>query len=163
MSLDFVPVKPIRGGRPMDGLYNRLASDPLWVTQAKLNGIRALWDGADLWSRTGGRATYKLNSRNLAVLRRVSQLTDGELLPDGRYFPFDLPDHTGPLVERWAALEALAAQYDLTLCPTGVAWADVERLSWEGVVFKRLSSKYPKAYSEGKTTPDWVKYRAEWL
>ena len=157
--LDFAPVKPIRGGRPLDELYLQLAEDPEWVCQAKLNGIRAIWTGKTLWSRTGNLITQKLAPVSLDRVRGVTHRLDGELLSDGRYLVFDLPDDKGPLTDRWSRLVDLG----IPLCPTNVVWARVVEHGWEGVVFKKLASKYPKALADGKTTPSWVKYRAEWL
>ena len=164
IQIPFVPVKPIRGGRPMDKLYNQLAADPAWVCQAKLNGKRAIWDGEYLWSRTGNRITPFQAGKALAALAIVPTCLDGELVKDV-FYAFDLPDHEGPLHERWALLKTIIP-YDFEhfkICPSGVSWEDVSEHKWEGVVFKRLNSKYEKAMSEGKTTPAWVKYRAEWL
>jgi len=173
-GLPFHPVKPVRGGKPLDGLFLRLAEDPKWVTQAKLDGQRAIWDPnqARLWSR---RET-PITGPSL-VLEALSQITvplDGEYVPvkgshgrDGTYWVFDLPEHKGPLSERWEALSFLLKGLDapglVNLCPSNVDWAEVTPNSWEGVVFKRCCSPYVKAMRPDKTTPSWVKYRAEWL
>ena len=178
MGLPFQPVKPVRGGRPLDGLFAQLTADPKWVAQAKMDGQRAVWDPdaptggnrGTLWSR---RDRPIHSPRVLPVLNEVGVTLDGEYIPVkggrglGTYWVFDLPDHPGYLPERWAALEALVTSLgvpDLVrLCPSGVEWSEVEENGWEGVVFKRLLTKYPKSMTPNKTTPWWVKYRAEWL
>lgn len=162
-EIPFVPVKPIRGGKPLDKLYRQLEADPAWVCQAKLNGKRCIWDGEVLWTRTGNRVPVPNIRGVLAALTGVSTVIDGELIKDV-FWAYDLPDHTGPLYERWAMLERLIrpGSAHLKLCPSGVRWDDVALNGWEGVVFKRLSSKYEKAKVEGKTVSSWVKYRAEW-
>jgi ATP-dependent DNA ligase len=178
VGLPFQPVKPVRGGRPLDDLFAQLTADPKWVVQAKMDGQRAVWDPD---SPTGGNRGTLWSRRELpihspsvlAVLNEVDEVLDGEFIPvkggrgSGTYWVFDLPDHRGYLPERWAALEALVKSLgvpDLVrLCPSGVEWPEVEANGWEGVVFKRLASKYPKAMTPNNTTPKWVKYRAEWL
>jgi ATP-dependent DNA ligase len=155
--IPFCPVKPIRGGRPLDGLFRKLMVDPMWVCQAKLDGRRAIWDGQTLWSRQGNR----LPKHNLDG---IPVTMDGEWMDD-TFHAFDLPDHGGGLRERWADLTALVEQYrrpGLALCPLTTEWADIQQWGWEGVVFKRWSSLYPKSMQDGKTTAEWVKYRAEW-
>lgn len=172
--IPFIPVKPIRGGRPLDDLYRQLAADPEWVCQAKMNGKRAIWDPSSktLWSRTGNRVTPHQAKGVLETLRDCPVTLDGELITrrttgEEIFWAFDLPDHRGTLRERWVELEGVLSGYDRTsfveLCPSSVHWEDVEQHGWEGVVFKRAASKYEKARVEGKETASWVKYRAEWL
>lgn len=161
MNIPFWPVKPIRGGRPLDGLYGKLSTSKDWMCQAKMNGKRVIWDGEVLWSRQGNR----LNNAISEALEGVHQTLDGELVKDGLWV-FDLPDHPGTLTERWGALAGWVRRMDhpkIQLCPSEVAWQDVEREGWEGVVFKKRTSKYPKSRFDGRETADWVKYRAEWL
>ncbi len=173
-SLPFCPVKPIRGGRPLDSLFNQLTNDPNWVCQAKMNGKRAIWDPASrtLWSRSGNRVTPHQASEVLQHLQGCPVALDGELITrrsTGQevFWAFDLPDSTLPLVDRWVELRNVISNFNRTsyieLCPSGVSWAEVESQGWEGVVFKKLTSRYEKAYTEGRTTANWVKYRAEWL
>lgn len=158
----------------MDDLFNRLMVDPNWTCQAKMNGKRAIWDPSSqtLWSRSGNRVTPHQAAGVLQDLVDVPVSIDGELVTrrgtgEEVFWAFDLPDHTGSLRERWVDLQDLMSNFNrssnLEICPSSVQWADVERFGWEGVVFKKLASKYEKAYSEGKTTASWVKYRAEWL
>jgi ATP-dependent DNA ligase len=131
----------------MNALYQRLAADPAWMCQAKINGCRALWDGAELRTRNGQWLDAP------AELAAVSERIDGEYL-GGVFYAFDLVDHAGTLDERWAALLALGIQ----TIPAWVSWRDVARERWEGVVFKRRDSVYPRA--QKKTTSDWIKFRA---
>ena len=140
-------IKPISGGRPMNALYQRLAADPAWMCQAKVDGCRALWDGRELRTRNGQRLDAP------AELHGIAERIDGEYL-GGVYYAFDLVDHPGTLDERWAALQAL----DIQTIPAWVSWRDVQRNQWEGVVFKRRDSVYPRARK--KTTSSWVKFRA---
>lgn len=157
--IPFVPVKPAAGGRPLGALYRRLARDPAWVAQAKLDGHRAIWDGRALWSRQGRRITRAPAA--VAALAGLDITLDGELMRSGVYWVFDLPDHAGVLAERWVGLEEIVAGLDsefVQLMPSGVCWADVGPAGWEGVVVKRLASRYPLS-----PTPNWIKYRAVWL
>lgn len=161
MSLPFHLVKPMRGGKPLDGLYRQLEADPGWICQAKVNGKRALWDGTTLWSRQGN----KIESPVAEALVGLKVMLDGEFLQDKLYL-FDVPSHTGTLVERWKQVQevvgSLASPF-VVVCPLVRVWDEVPQNGWEGVVFKRLDSKYPVAFSEGKQTTAWIKYRAEWL
>lgn len=152
--IPFVPAKPIRGGRPLDRLYMQLDSDPDWTCQAKINGQRGIWDGRALWHRTG----LRVYDRAITDWLPSGTMLDGEI-KDGTFWAFDMPDVNAPLDVRLAAL----ADLGIERVPMDVEWAAVKRNGWEGVVFKRLSSLYPRPNREGVTFPGWVKYRAEWL
>ena len=174
-GLPWHPVKPVRGGRPLDDLYLRLAEDPDWVCQAKLDGRRALWDGDRLWSRQGN--LLELCEPITALLREHASGVelDGEYLTvkgTGRreacFYPFDIPTHFSKMLDaRWELLEGVVKKMSGTgyveLCPSEVSWEDVEEHAWEGVVFKKRTSKYKRGITPGKTVGHWVKYRAEWL
>ena len=45
--------KPRSGGRPHNAVMQRLASDPAWMAQAKIDGWRARWRDGELRSRAG--------------------------------------------------------------------------------------------------------------
>lgn len=165
--MPFHPVKPIRGGRPLDRLYCQLAKDPEWVCQAKIDGQRTVWSGGTLWSRRELKIVRAPEVE--AALGNAKEVFDGELVIKGgkqHYYLFDLPDHPGSLAERFARLRehvsAIGSPH-VSLCPSGVEWEQVDQEQWEGVVFKRLNSKYPKGVTPNTTTPTWIKYRAEWL
>lgn len=169
------PVKPIRGGCPLDDLYEEFAGDPKWVCQAKLDGRRALWDGSTLWSRQGNRLDQC--KPILELLRKYASGVelDGEYMvvkgtsqKEACFYPFDIPTHhKKPLSKRWGllmgVLEPMVGSGLVEPCPHDVTWEQVETNGWEGVVFKRLSSFYKRGISPGQTTPSWIKYRAEWL
>ena len=162
-EIPFHPMKPMKGGPPLSEVYRRLEMSADWMCQAKLDGKRVLWDGKMLWSRQGNRLD---NAVSLA-LAGFTQMLDGELMPDGRFWVYDLPDEArNPLQNRWAkiddSLNQLNCPFILT-CPVGLDWKEVPENKWEGVVFKRLRSRYPKGRTPGEVTDDWVKFRAEWL
>jgi ATP-dependent DNA ligase len=166
------PVKPMRGGTPLNGLYRRLASSPEWVCEAKLDGVRAFWDGEELWSRTGNKLPRCEEVKK--HLPRSLQL-DGELVygkdnEPTRYWVFDFAGPKG--FDRLAAfytdrraviadlLKALSpACGDVVKLTPYVTWDDVERLGLEGVVFKRKDSLYEMAHRPGVKVPYWVKFR----
>ena len=168
-EMPFQLVKPIRGGVPLDEYYLRLASDTSWVCQAKMNGKRALWDPESgvLWSRHGNSITNAVQV--VQALSNIALLVDGELIvKDGTavFYAFDLPDVDATLSERWRALAAVIDSLNaecVKLVPTEVRWDDVKSNAWEGVVFKRRSSRYVKGLTADKTISAWVKYRAEWM
>ncbi len=149
--------KPARGGRPLDAHYQRLARDPEWVCQAKIDGWRAVAHRGVLRTRTGNPidapAVVSALPAHLAI--------EGEWhKPSGTFYAFDLPQHPGSYAERWRALvEALTPCQAVQLIPHRVTWADVAEHGWEGVVFKWLPGRYPNA----GVTPVWMKYRAAWL
>ena len=150
--------KPARGGRPLDVGYRALASDPAWVCQAKIDGWRAVWDGDALRTRSGKPIRIPPQVRDALP---AGVVLEGEWEPTrGRLWLFDAPTHPGTLRERWAALQGLfCASECVQPIPHGVTWDQVEPHGWEGVVWKRLDSRYPCA----GVTWDWIKYRAEWL
>ena len=149
--------KPARGGRPLDAHYQRLARDPEWVCQAKIDGWRAVAYRGVLRTRSGNPidapAVVSALPAHLAI--------EGEWhKPSGTFYAFDLPQHPGSYAERWRALvEALTPCQAVQLIPHRVTWADVAEHGWEGVVFKWLPGRYPNA----GVTPTWMKYRAAWL
>ena len=149
--------KPARGGRPLDAHYQRLARDPEWVCQAKIDGWRAVAYRGVLRTRSGNPidapAVVSALPAHLAI--------EGEWhKPSGTFYAFDMPAHPGSYAERWRALvEALTPCQAVQLIPHRVTWADVAANGWEGVVFKWLPGRYPCA----GVTPVWMKYRAAWL
>jgi len=120
--------------------------------------VRAYWDGAELWSRTGLRLP-RCDDIRAALPRGIA--FDGEVVR-GTYWVFDLPNCAGIYTERRSALVctlALVRGARVRLTPH-VTWEDVERLGLEGVVFKRKKSRYPPlAHRPGVQTPAWVKFR----
>jgi len=179
-ALPFWPVKPIRGGKPFDGLYQKLASSSDWMCQAKINGKRGIWDGHKLWSRSGELVTIEKARDVYAELEGCPTVFDGELLTSGTpglrtddgkalFLVFDLPDHPGTLDERVRDLtEIFSTEFNTSrnvrMCPMNVSWAEVEAFNWEGVVFKRRNSLYIKGRKgPGQEVPAWIKYRKEWL
>jgi len=162
-EIPFHPVKPIKGGPPLSEVYRRLELSPDWMCQAKLDGRRVVWDGKILWSRQGNRLD---NAVSLA-LGGFGQTLDGELMPDGHFWVYDLPDEArNPLTNRWSKIDEVVQQLSCPFihkCPVVLDWKEVPENKWEGVVFKRLRSRYPKGRKPGEVTDDWVKFRAEWL
>ena len=127
-----------------------------------------MWDPTGtLWSRQGNQ----INNADevCANMKSVDFLVDGELIIKGKsatYYWFDLPGHKGTLTERWQDLTVLHRRVKsdcIQLIPTEVNWDDVIANEWEGVVFKKRKSTYTQSVTPDKTTPNWIKYRAEWL
>lgn len=164
------PVKPTSGGQPLNGLYRQLASSPDWVQEAKLDGVRAYWDGFDLWSRTGNKLPRCEEVK--AVLPRGIPF-DGEIvygLEGPVFWLFDMPGlpEGQAYTQRRATLEHIYKGFHdktklcIKLTPY-VTWDDVERLSLEGVVFKKRDSRYEMAHRAGVKTASWVKFVARLL
>ena len=103
--MEWYPLKPIPGGQPCKGFFDRLMADPIWVCEAKLDGRRAIWDGKMLWGRQGQLLP---KCSHVAPFLEGQQALDGEWMGN-ELWCFDLPDHPGTFLERRAALEELVA------------------------------------------------------
>ena len=154
--------KPRSGGRPHNACMQRLASDPAWMAQAKIDGWRARWRDGELRSRAGMRLHQcpaliaELQDR-AAGLWIDAEITFSGSKADAQLWCFDLPGLALPLQERLTALRQICeGGKRMRLIPCDVQWQDVEREAWEGLVFKRRASAYPRT----KITADWIKYRA---
>lgn len=154
--------KPAPGGKPLAGWYQRLASSDDWTCEAKMDGVRALWTGFRLLTRTGNHIPH---SEGASAALEGRPCMDGEF-SDGVFWAFDLPDHGGDYDGRRRDLDVLLGSAGgdyLEAMPAFTDWRGVKMFGWEGVVFKRRSSLYPRAFRQGVTTPDWIKFRAAWL
>lgn len=159
-EMPFQLIKPIKGGPPKKDLYNSLANSPDWICQAKLDGKRALWDGQTLWSRQGNVIEGKVSD----ALSGIATLFDGEWVK-GVFYIFDLPDSPHALSDRIAGIASIVDLIHSPVireCPRVVDWSEVRKHGWEGVVFKRSTSRYRRAHVANSETSDWVKFRAEW-
>lgn len=165
-ELPFQLIKPIRGGIPLGDFYTKLENDPNYVCEAKMNGKRNLWAGGIMWSRSG--LVWSRNSEVGDALKATvpDTVIDGELMAQaGVLWAFDLPNHPGIYEERRETLARLVEKINsplVRLMPY-VRWSDVGANGWEGVVFKKKGTRYRKGRTEGQTTSDWLKFRAEWL
>ena len=161
--MNWYPVKPMPGGRPLGGLFTRLRDDPAWHCEAKIDGIRAVWEYEQLWTRTRRKLEVPDDLRRALAALTWDVPLDGELR-DGVYWVFDTPDSPAPLRARRALLAGLLRQVPepVRLMPLAT-WDEVIEQDWEGCVFKRLESVYEKSTARNSTTPDWIKYRKEWL
>lgn len=141
--------KPIPGGQ-----WPPPPTPPGWVAEVKVDGWRAVLAFGRVYSRGG---------RSLGFGPRIPSLhLDGEWHA-GAFRAFDVEIPMATYYERRARLEQLAAQinsghppYPLHLVPHApVDLADLDPAA-EGIVWKRLESRYPLTNSE---TSDWVKFR----
>lgn len=154
--------KPRSGGRPHNAVMQRLASDPAWMAQAKIDGWRARWRDGALRSRAG-MLLHQCPALIAELQEHAAGLwIDAEITfsagdkADAQLWCFDLPALALPLHERLEVLRGICeAGNRMRLIPCDVAWQDVEREAWEGLVFKRRDSAYPRT----KVTDSWVKYR----
>ena len=148
-------------------------TDPAWIFERKLDGIRllAFRDGADVRLLTRNRLP-----RNLPhVADAIRALTVHDVVLDGEsawdegsdvaYHIFDMPWLNGrsltalPLVERYALLDEFAFTAPLgRVAPvTGPKpWEHACREGWEGVIAKRLDSPY-----EHRRSRNWLKMKCE--
>jgi ATP-dependent DNA ligase len=146
-------VRPISGGAIGNSLCRKLCADPDWLTQAKLDGKRVLWDGRKLWSSHGNQLHLPTVTDGLPG----GWTLDGELV-GGTVYWFDIA-MPGSLRHRLAVLE----ESGVRLIPTPGcwvhAWQQADQHSWEGIVCKRLDSTYPRGHRPRTTTPSWVKFK----
>ena len=154
--------KPRNGGRPGNAVMQSLLSDPDWMAQAKIDGWRSRWQSGQLRSRAG-----MILNQCPELIAELKQRANGMHIDaeitfsagdrsDAQLWCFDLPDLAMPLVDRLKVLRQICAGGQrMRLIPCDVSWCDVETEAWEGLVFKRLASDYPRT----KVTNDWIKYR----
>lgn len=142
------PTRPAHGGRPLSPLFRALLDSGAWAMEAKVDGVRAVWDGSAWWSRHGRRLATGPDLHGAPAL-------DGELL-DGELWAFDLPLHPGTYDQRRRALSGIVDGLEgVRLVPQLTTWE--EAAPYEGVVMKLRSSLY-------RCKPhDWLKFRAAWL
>ena len=157
------PGKPRRvyGGAALDVL---LGSGE-WTCQAKLDGARRLvrieGGKVKLWTRKGKRVYHAGLCDALSAWGGGDLWLDGEWI-GGALYVFDAPssrplflrratvadvvDVVGsPLVRRMPTLDTLGG------------YREALELGFEGVVYKRLDSRYPWAAQPGGLTNDWLK------
>ena len=79
-GIPFWPAKPIRGGIPLDPFFQELMADPAWMSQAKLDGRRAVWDGHGvLWSRQGNNIN-EIAPSVVQAMASIKTEVDGEFI-----------------------------------------------------------------------------------
>ncbi len=140
-----------------------------WLLSEKLNGCRAFWDGANLWSRGGKRVTLPAHIR--ATLPEGVRL-DGELwagregftearvavqfgrwTPRCRFTVFDAPDSPGTWAQRIAEAGRLYADcVGFTVCESlqhaNAMLLEVQSAGGEGLVFR---SPIATGYERGRS------------
>ncbi len=161
------PGKPRRvyGGAALDVLL----SSGGWTCQAKLDGARRLvrieGGRAKLWTRKGKRVYHAGLCDALSAWDGSDLWLDGEWY-GGALYVFDAPrqdiptrplsrrlmdvrfvvdDIASPLVRRMPALDVQGG------------YVEALGLGFEGVVYKRLDSRYPWAAQPGGLTNEWLK------
>lgn len=167
------------GRHPVD--VRKLVETGDWILDAKLDGVRAwLMPDGRILNRKGVDVTYKFPD----VVTPASEIVDGEIVAaDGtfettliresqenrstirrlaesspcHFVAFDLPERDDPYSERRRRLVADAGPALMAITPMGYDAdfiAKVQEVGLEGVIAKRLASKY----QYGKRSADWVKH-----
>jgi bifunctional non-homologous end joining protein LigD len=143
---------------------------PEWIFQRKFDGIRllAFKDAAGIRLLSRNRLPQKLPpiAEALALLPVSDFILDGEVTWEGlAYHVFDVPWLDGrdltalPLEERLALLRALPLTPPLHQVATlheARPWEHACRERWEGVIAKRVGSRY-----EQRRSPHWLKMKCE--
>lgn len=158
------PGKPRRvyGGAALDVLL----SSGQWTCQAKLDGARRLvrieGGRVKLWTRKGKRVCHAELTEALSALGGADLWLDGEWV-GGALYVFDLPG-AAPLARRVSTLRYLVEDVIDSPLVRRMPTLDVHggyreaiALGFEGVVYKRLDSRYPWAAQPGGLTNDWLK------
>jgi bifunctional non-homologous end joining protein LigD len=182
-NIDVLTAAPTTAGAMKAVLTDERFSDPAWIFERKLDGIRciAIRDGSTL--RMLSRNDLSLNDRYpeiaaaLSAQERARFAVDGEVVAvSGRfqdegprlYHVFDVLWLDGvdvrsrPLLERKALLrDALTWEDPLRLVPHRDAdgeamFAEACAAGWEGVIAKRADSPYTD-----KRSRDWLKFKCE--
>jgi DNA ligase 1 len=130
--LPWLPAAARASGRPLmlANVYRQgLPLADYWVSE-KYDGVRAYWDGQQLWTRHGHRIhaprwftrgwpTQPLDGElwaghgrfTVASSAAAKDVADDEAWRDLRYMVFDLPAHPGRFDERLTALTALLSAH----------------------------------------------------
>ena len=157
------PGKPRRvyGGAALDVLLGSGG----WTCQAKLDGARRLvrieGGKVKLWTRKGKRVYHEGLCEALSAWDGSDLWLDGEWI-GGALYVFDAP-RCAPLALRVAAVADVvgAVASPLVRCMPTLdvqgGYREALGLGFEGVVYKRLNSRYPWAAQPGGLTDDWLK------
>lgn len=172
---------------PNNPFFLRLDNDPEWVAGVKKNGWHVLVDSRKanmLWTRNKTEIPDKLTElrREIALLIPENTIVDGELIHKrtinikGRLYLFDIIVYRGkelhnlPLRERRKYLDDIMCN---NVCPEIEKEIQVQigkRLLYEqsiqaedeeGIVIKKLSSKYLIGISDCITNPFWIKVKKD--
>jgi bifunctional non-homologous end joining protein LigD len=145
-------------------------TDPAWIFERKLDGIRllAFKNGADVRLYSRNRLAQDIPAIATAVARLPvdDAILDGEVMWDQRdYHVFDILWRDGrdlralPLEARRAELQALpltAPLHRVDALDDPEPWRRACDEGWEGVVAKRRDSPY-----EHRRSPHWLKMKCE--
>lgn len=157
------PGKPRRvyGGAALDVLL----SSGQWTCQAKLDGARRLvrieGGRVKLWTRKGKRVYHAGLTEALSAWGGCRLWLDGEWV-GGALYVFDAPMYAA-LSVRVAEVASIVDVIDSPLVrrmptlDTQGGYREAIALGFEGVVYKRLNSRYPWAAQPGGLTNDWLK------
>jgi ATP-dependent DNA ligase len=172
---------------PNNPFFLRLDNDPEWVAGVKKNGWHVLIDSRKanmLWTRNKTEIPDRLTElrREIALLIPENTIVDGELIHKrtinikGRLYLFDIIVYRGkelhnlPLRERRKYLDDIMCN---NVCPEIEKEIQVQigkRLLYEqsiqaedeeGIVIKKLSSKYLIGISDCITNPFWIKVKKD--
>jgi len=153
---------------PDDGdLFKKLDNDRTWIVEPKINGIRAIAFGMELFSRHGRKILKPLVER--AWFSPGSEFDCEYVCKNGvhRLYIFDIMRYDGkdiselPLIERKKILLKLKI-------PVVLPWLTDDKIKYyreciengyEGVVLKKLDSRYEKFPTESKEISTWLKVK----
>jgi ATP-dependent DNA ligase len=145
-------------------------SGPEWMFERKFDGIRLLaykrGDEVKLYSRNQLPQHLPAIEAAVAELPARELILDGEVLWDGSaYHVFDLLWRNGenlcdrPLEQRLSALAKLPFRkplHHVKPVDDAAPWLRAAAEGWEGVIAKRLGSRY-----EHRRSPHWLKMKIE--
>lgn len=162
--------KPLGNTDPM-----KLVASDRWAVEPKVNGKRLLIDGTGdnpvAYNKEGDRTVLPLVLRPMAEkLVRVNAILDGELIGN-IFYPFDMPqlgttfDRSAEWRKRRLAVEAFVHRVkmpEVKLLPAAGSPKKKQQVidrvwagGFEGIVFKRVDSRY----EPGQRTGSWTKWK----
>jgi ATP-dependent DNA ligase len=174
LVLPLFPPKPVRAWASTE-LHKYLITNPDWIVEPKIDGDRCLVifqdSGPELWSRHGKQFTNAYLESIKEQLRTYKLPTgtvlDGELVAGKAYqrlFLYDLASSQLTLGERHTELlKRCKKRFQIEVVgwmDKATAYEDALNAGHEGVVFKRLDSRYEwQRGTANNEVPTWVKMK----
>lgn len=145
-----------------------LLRDDEWIMEEKLDGDRAIVEkrgnAVTVTSREGNPIKPSESIVSLAMLCDFDFVADGELMPGGEFYCFDIIEEDGQKLDECSLMVRLASAESKPFKQPRFAIGNVEKIALlaeielqggEGVVFKRSGS----TYIQGARSKDWQRFK----
>lgn len=173
-ALPLFPPKPIRAWAGTS-LHQRVVEDPNWIVEPKIDGDRCLVifkdSGPELWSRHAKQFQHSwldgIKEQLSSYRLPIGAVLDGELVAgkaSQRLYLYDFASSLAPLyARRKELLKRCKKRFQIEVVPWMdklTAYEEALRAGHEGVVFKRLDSKYEwQRSTTHNEVPTWLKMK----